>query len=80
MYNEFNSIHEKIMEDTYLKELYHSPNTNRNEAINSYYTKFIPKSRTYSTTNEHSARIYMAFGVQSMGHVDFYARFFENCV
>jgi hypothetical protein len=70
--------HEKFMEDSKLRQLWHKYDTNNVEAFNKFLTEFLPKDKTYCQTIENKARLMLAVGLQSVGYRKFYERVFSR--
>jgi hypothetical protein len=70
--------HEKFMEDSKLRQLWHKYDTNNVKAFNKFLTKFLPKDKTYCQTIENKARSMLAVGLQSVGCQKFYKRVFSR--
>jgi ribosomal protein L37AE/L43A len=68
--------HDKFMEESKLRQLWHQYDTNNVEAFNKFLTKFLPKDKTYCQTIENKARSLLAVGLQSVGYRQFYGRIF----
>jgi hypothetical protein len=69
--------HEEFMEESKLRQLFHTYDTNTVEGFNKFLTKFLPKDRTYCQTIENKARTMLAAGLQSVGYRQFYERVFS---
>jgi hypothetical protein len=66
----------KIFEDFYLQldEMLHEWDTNIVEGMNKFFTKFLPKDRTYAMTIENKVRLYLAVSIDSVGYLETYRR------
>jgi hypothetical protein len=78
LYEFLKEHHDKFMEETKLRQLWHEYDTNLVEAFNKFLTKFLPKDKTYCQTIENKARSMVAAGLQSVGYQQFYSRVFER--
>jgi hypothetical protein len=70
--------HEKFMEDSKLRQLWHKCDANNVEAFNKFLTKFLSKDKTHCQTIENKARSMLAVGLQSVGHRQFYELVFSR--
>jgi hypothetical protein len=55
-----------------LHEMLHEWDTNIVEGLNKFFTKFLPKDRTYAMTIENKVRIYLAVAIDSVGYTETY--------
>ncbi len=56
----------------------HEWDTNMVEGLNKFFTKFLPKERTYAMRIENKVRIYLAVAIDSVGYTDVYERIAEK--
>jgi hypothetical protein len=72
----FYSQVKKIFEEFYeqLEEMLHCWDTNIVEGMNKFFTKFLPKDRTYAMTIENKVRIHLAVAIDSVGYTEVYQR------
>jgi hypothetical protein len=61
-----------------LDEMMHEWDTNIVEGMNKFFTKFLPKDRTYATTIENMVRLYLAISIDSVGYTEVYRRLGEK--
>ncbi len=72
--NKFYLQVKKIFEDFYgqLDEMLHEWDTNIVEGMNKFFTKFLPKDRTYAMTIENKVRLYLAVSIDLVGYLETY--------
>ncbi len=63
---------------TGLDKMLHAWDTNIVEGMNKFFTKFLPKDRTYALTVENSVRLYLAVMIDSIGYSETYKRIGEK--
>jgi hypothetical protein len=61
-----------------LEEMLHGWDTNIVEGMNQFFTKFLPKNRTYAMTIENKVRLYLAISIDSIGYTEVYRRIAEK--
>jgi hypothetical protein len=55
-------------------DMLHGWSTDMVEGMNKFFTKFLPKDRTYGLTIENRVRIYLAICIDSVGYQETYSR------
>jgi hypothetical protein len=76
----FYSQVKELFEEFYklLKEMLHEWDTNIVEGMNKFFTKFLPKDRTFAMTIENKVRLYLAVSIDSVGYTEVYRRIAEK--
>jgi hypothetical protein len=70
----------KLFEEFYklTKEMMHEWDTNIVKGMNKFFTKDLPKDRTYATTIENMVRLYLAISIDWVGYTEAYRHLGEK--
>jgi hypothetical protein len=70
----------ELFEEFYqmLEEMMHEWDTNTVEGMNKFFTKFLPKDRTYAMMIENKVQLYLAIAIDLVGYLEVYCRIGEE--
>ena len=73
LYEQLLGIDGLFTTDKMLEEIYHTHDTNKNESLNKFITKFLPKDSYLCGSIASKSRVHVAVGIDSIGYEDYYS-------
>ena len=78
LYNQLKEITNKYAQEKVISEIFHSWDTNINESVNHFITKFVRKDSFLCGSICAKARIYVAVSIFNDGYVHYYSKLFTK--